>query len=52
MNDTQTSEPIDLDLGELLGFRDLAGLGDDADLIAEELDSAHVKIGQGETVFN
>lgn len=46
MNETQTSMPIDLDLGELLGFRDLSGLGDDAGLIAEELDAAHVKIGE------
>lgn len=48
MNGTETSEPIDLDLDELLGFRDLSGLGDDAGLVAEELDAAHVKIGEGE----
>lgn len=51
MSDAKTFEPIDLDLGELLGFRDLSGLGDDAGLIADELDTAHVKIGEGETVF-
>lgn len=45
MNDSPIAELVDLDLSELLGFRDLSGLGDDTGLIAEELDAAHVKMG-------